>query len=237
MENENENEKQIVPVRKVIAKPAIETFMTTSEVAKQLNTSNKVVLENARKCLPDKKIENGKTTFWSKPEITQLIEQLKTSNPNQHGFTGAVKGVSTELTPALKIRQAMLLMDEGYKEELEILHRKIEQAEETIKEQKPKVDIYNEYIDRKTFCNFTDAANYIGVSLKKLMSYLRIDYIYKNSVGDYRCFEKYNEYFALRPYYLKDKVHQQLLFNIKGLEFFKKKILDRIEREKKLKQI
>lgn len=38
-------------------------------------------------------------TYWNKAEVTVLIEQMKNSKPNQHTFTGAVKGISTELTP------------------------------------------------------------------------------------------------------------------------------------------
>ena len=98
--------------------------MTTKEIAERLNTSPKVILENARKCLPNKQIENGKPTFWSQAEITILLEQLKTSNPNQNTFTGAVKAVTTELTPALKIKKAFDLMQEGYEEELSLLRAK-----------------------------------------------------------------------------------------------------------------
>lgn len=93
-------------------------LMTTKELATILNTSPKVVLENAKKCLPNKIIENGKQTYWSKVETTVLIEQMKSSNPNQHSFTGAVKAVTTELTPALKLKKALDLAQEAYEEEL-----------------------------------------------------------------------------------------------------------------------
>ena len=101
-----------------------EKTVTTRELAKELGTSPKVILENARKCLPGKKIENGKRTFWNEVEVTMLVEQMKTSNPNQNTFTEAVKAVSTDLTPALKIKKAMELMQEGYEEELTILRAK-----------------------------------------------------------------------------------------------------------------
>lgn len=98
-----------------------EKLMSTREVAESLNTSPKVILSNARKCLPNKIIENGKTTYWTNAEVTILLERLKTNSPNQHGLNGAVKGVSTDLTPALKIKKAMELMAEGYQEELDRL--------------------------------------------------------------------------------------------------------------------
>ena len=131
-----------------------EKTVTTKELAEQLKTSPKVVLENAKKCLPNKRIENGKPTYWSKTEITILIEQMKTSNPNQYTFTGAVKAISTDLTPALKIKKAMELMQEGYEEELAILRAKnaekqaiIEQQDKQLEEQKPQVAGYKLTMD------------------------------------------------------------------------------------------
>lgn len=101
--------------------------VTTKELAERLGTSPKVILENARKCLPNKIIENGRQTFWNEAEITVLIEQMKSSNNNQHAFTGAVKAVSTELTPALRIRKAMLEMQAAYEDELAILKARSEE--------------------------------------------------------------------------------------------------------------
>lgn len=109
----------------------LEQLLSTKEVAEQLNTSPKVIIENARKCLPNKVIEHGKTTFWNQAEITILIEQLKTSNPNQSTFTAAVKAVSTELTPALRIRNAMLEMQSAYEEELQNISAKLKKSEQT----------------------------------------------------------------------------------------------------------
>lgn len=71
---------------------ATEKTMTTRELAKQLGTSPKVVLENAKKCLPNKKIENGKATYWTKEEVTVLLEQMKSSNLNQYSLYWSGKG-------------------------------------------------------------------------------------------------------------------------------------------------
>ena len=108
------------------------TTMTTKELANFLKTSPKVILENAKKCLPNKKIENGKPTYWNKVEVTILIEQMKNSNPNQHTFTGAVKAVSTDLTPALKLKKALDLAQEAYEEELQIIRARAELAESVV---------------------------------------------------------------------------------------------------------
>lgn len=84
--------------------------MTTREVAKALGTSKKVVLENAKKCLPNKAIEHGKPTLWTEKEVTVLLEQMKSSRPNQYPtVTAAVTAAQTSLTPALRITEAAKL--------------------------------------------------------------------------------------------------------------------------------
>ena len=63
-----------------------EKTMTTREVADALGTSVKVIIENARKCLPNKKIENGKATYWTEPECSAIKLQMKkneTGNQNK----------------------------------------------------------------------------------------------------------------------------------------------------------
>lgn len=101
-------------------------LMTTRELADRLKTSPKVILENARKCLPDKVIENGKQTFWDEAEVTVLIDRLKNNQKTNSSdpYFQSKGSISTELTPALKIKKAMELMQEGYEEELAILRAK-----------------------------------------------------------------------------------------------------------------
>lgn len=87
-----------------------EKLMTTKEVAKILKTSSKVILVNAKKCLPNKKIMNGKPTMWNEAEVTVLLDCLK-NNANGQGartdttFTEVVKVTETSLTPALKAQE------------------------------------------------------------------------------------------------------------------------------------
>jgi len=121
--------KNEIEVTGKCALSASTSIFSTKQFAKQLHTSPKVILENAKKCIPNKIIEKGKPAYWSKAEVAAIIEQLKKSNLNQSTFTGAVKAVSTELTPALKIKQAMLLMQEGYEEELVLMQLRAETAE------------------------------------------------------------------------------------------------------------
>ena len=90
-----------------------DSAITTMQFAKQLGTSPNVVLENARKCLPNKKIENGKPTYWTKEEVTILLDYMKshTSNNRSAEFSSLVANTSTELTPALKAQQFISSID------------------------------------------------------------------------------------------------------------------------------
>lgn len=88
-----------------------ETTMTTAEVAQQLGTKPNVITENAKKCLPNKRIENGKTTFWTQEEITILLDFIKSHKVGAGvNLSNDLIGVSTDLTPALKIKKAMELV-------------------------------------------------------------------------------------------------------------------------------
>ena len=97
-----------------------EQTVTTKELAEQLHTTKDVVLANAKKCLPNKRIEQGKPTLWNKAEVTVILDYMKThaSNNRSVEFNSTVENYSTELTPALKIKKAFDLMQEGYEEEL-----------------------------------------------------------------------------------------------------------------------
>ena len=173
-----------------VCSDADERLITTKEVAEQLGTDKKVILENARKYLPSKRFEHGKTALWSKAELTVLIDGMKQNQSNQYRekgtVTAAVTVASTDLTPALKIKKAMELMQEGYEEELAILRAKNAEKDRQLEEQKPMVESYKDYVDRGKFCNFRDGAKYLGLKEKEFMTLLKSKYIYKNSVGEYR---------------------------------------------------
>ena len=84
-------------MRNEVSNEIKENLKKTSDLAKILNTSPKVIIENAKKFLPNKVFKNGKTTYYTEEEATILIEGLKGNNPNQSTFTGSVKAVSTTL--------------------------------------------------------------------------------------------------------------------------------------------
>lgn len=112
--------------------------ITTRKLAEQLGTDKKVLIENARKYLPGKVFAHGKQTLWTKEEVTVLIEGMKQNNSNQHrekgSVTGAVTVASTELTPALKIKRAMEMMQEAYEEELAIIKARALEAERVVRQ-------------------------------------------------------------------------------------------------------
>lgn len=116
---------------------SLETI-TTRKLAEQLGTDKKVLIENARKYLPGKVFAHGKQTLWTKEEVTVLIEGMKQNNSNQHrekgSVTGAVTVASTELTPALKIKRAMEMMQEAYEEELAIIKARALEAERVVRQ-------------------------------------------------------------------------------------------------------
>ncbi|MDO5576538.1 MAG: phage antirepressor KilAC domain-containing protein [Fibrobacter sp.] len=156
--------------------PVEEKTMTTSEVAKQLDTSNDVVLSNARKCLPEKQINNGKPTFWNLKEVTILVEFMKKNNNRTDSKTfGTVSKVTTKLTPALRIYNAMLEMQSAYEDELAIIKQRAELAEAK-----------NErlMLSKNTF-TATDIAKELGmtsaIALNKILCEKGIQYKARNS--------------------------------------------------------
>lgn len=96
--------------------------MTTKEVAQVLGTTPNVITENGKKLFPNKKVQRGKAVDWTGEEVTVLIDHMRKNPSNNAGgelISSTYKSeLSTNLTPALKIQQAMLLMQEGYEEEI-----------------------------------------------------------------------------------------------------------------------
>lgn len=208
------NGTNILSARNDVSLAQNDVSITTRQLAEQLKTSPKVILENAKKCLPNKKIENGKPTYWSKEDVTVLVEFFKGNKPTQYTFTVSVKAVSTDLTPALKLKKALDLAQEAYEEELAILRAK------NI-EMQPKAVVYDSLVDRSKTLNFRDMAAKLGMTQNEFMSILKAKYIYKNSVGEYRAYSYYSNLFALRTFARGvDKTGEQLLLSMDGINYF-----------------
>lgn len=116
------SENSAISLAKIVNNTNPELF-STKQIAEQLTVSTKTIRENAKKCLPNKKIENGKPTYWNKAEVTILLDYLKKHPGNNRKDlylegTGAISSTSTELTPSLRMIQAMEMFKAAADEEL-----------------------------------------------------------------------------------------------------------------------
>lgn len=148
--------------------------MTTKELAQVLGTTPNVVTENGKKLFPNKKVQRGKAVDWTGEEVTVLIDHMRKNPSNNAGdelISSTYKSeLSTNLTPALKIQQAMLLMQEGYEEEI----ARLESDKQLLLEQKQAAEAETEriYQVNKNFHNnlytATDLAKMLGTSPNKV---------------------------------------------------------------------
>ena len=129
--------------------------MTTKEVAETLGTTPNVITENGKKLFPNKKVQHGKALDWTDEEVTVLIDYMQKNPSNNAGnqlISSTYKSeLSTKLTPALKIKQAMLLMQEGYEEEIARLESEnnqllLEYKAEKEEHQKDKELVLHKYL-------------------------------------------------------------------------------------------
>ena len=164
----------------------IEKKMTTKEVAESLSCTVKTVLENAKKCLPNKVFENGKPTEWNEAEVTVLLDYMKEhSNRPDLPLQPVVKATETSLTPDLVIFKA--------EQEITALHEKVVAAykvklEQLEKEKNAAIEEVNRiYQVEHNFHNKSYSASQIaaelGVTPKKIGALanqhrLKIDPIY-----------------------------------------------------------
>ncbi|MGI5085264.1 phage antirepressor KilAC domain-containing protein [Treponema putidum] len=149
---------------------------STKQLADFLKTTPKVVLENARKCLPNKEVKKGIATYWSKEEVTIILEQMKMSNPNQHTFTAAVKDVSTDLTPTYKKLKALELYSEAVQEEIALLKSKNQELSIQLLEASLKVEYFDRFIGSDNCFNFTTVSSQFGILPVERFTKLLRDY-------------------------------------------------------------
>ena len=191
---------------------------TTRQLAEQFGTRPNVITENGKKCFPNKKIENGKVTYWTKEEATVLLECLKENNTNQHNLSGGLIGTSTELTPALKIKKAMELMMEGYEEELSILRAKNAEQAEKISSDAPKVDYYDRICNASGLVNIRQASKLLNVPEKKFIGALiESGYLYRDSCGTLTPYAGRAALFAVKEWTANGKAGIQTLITPEGL--------------------
>ena len=198
--------------------------MTTSEVAASLGTSNKVILENAKKCLPDKDIKNGVATLWTEAEVTVLLDYLK-NNPQTNASNLYLKSkgaASTKLTPALKIKKAFDLMREGYEEELAILKAQNAEQQKQLSEAQPKVSYYDNLIDTGGLTNLRNTAKLLKIPERKFIKRLEVDgYLFRNKRGELQPYSEYNNLlFEIREWQHGEKCGVQTFVTVFGKKVF-----------------
>ena len=129
--------------------------MMTKEVAETLGTTPNVITENGKKLFPKKEVQRGKAVDWTDEEVTVIIDHMQKNPSNSAGnqlINSTYKSeLSTKLTPALKIKQAMLLMQEGYEEEIARLESEnnqlqLEYQAEKQEHQKDKELVLHKYL-------------------------------------------------------------------------------------------
>ena len=205
-------------------------LISTSELAKQLNCKNNTITENAKILFPNKIIENGKTTYFTEAETTLIIDKLQHNNSNQNNLSSSVIGIKTSLTPALKIKQAMEMMQEAYEEELEILKLKNQEQQQLIEQQQPKVEFYDKVIDSKDWIDMGQVAKVLndGLGRNKIFEILRDNKILDRKNNPYQQYQDQG-YFRLieTSYNLPNgdcKIYLKTLISQKGLDYIRKLI-------------
>lgn len=155
--------------------------MSIGEVAQSLSCSHETVRYYANKLGFTK---NGVKTLLDESQVTLILDAIKNANTNQHNLPKGLSEVSTSLTPALKIKQAMEMMQSAYEEELQILRAKqIEDA--------PKVEFFNQVTDSTDCIDMGTVAkvlNFKNIGRTKLFEILRNNGIL---MSDNRPYQKY----------------------------------------------
>lgn len=127
-----------------------------------------------------------------------------------------------------KYRNYLIKLEKAWNTPEAVMARALQVANQTldnIKQQvaimQPKAVVYDELVDRSKTMNFRDMAAKLGFSQKEFMTILKSKYIYKNSIGEYRAYSEYQQYFTLRTYNIStDKTGEQLLLNMNGITYF-----------------
>lgn len=121
----------------------------------------------------------------------------------------------------IKLEQAWNTPEMVMKRALQIADKKVEEMKARLFEQKPKVLVYDNLVDRSKTMNFRDMATKIGMTQNEFMTILKAKYIYKKDNGEYRAYSDYQKYFCLRTYTKGvDKTGEQLLLNMEGITYF-----------------
>jgi len=172
----------------------LQNILSTTKLAKQLKTSNKVILENSRKCLPNKIILNGQNTHWTQEEITILLDYTKHHQGNNNlNFQSKAE---TELTPILRLQKLQAEMQSIYEAENEKLKLENQQQKETIND-------FNLTIDKK---------------INKQELFTKINNLIRDKAGE----KFHHNYAESYKFYYSEFAKRHNIYNSITMEYFKK---------------
>jgi hypothetical protein len=126
--------------------------LSTTQLAKMLKTSNKVITENTKKCLPNKIIENGKLTFYNEAEVTVLIDYMKKNNNRVDTPTFTTSSIaSTSLSPALEMAQLIQRIKSDYERIIAITNTENNRLQKQNDTLQIKLDQHNDWISVRRY--------------------------------------------------------------------------------------
>ena len=197
----------------------IEHSNVTSMLA-SIDDEEKLVIEPSKDCLVGSFQANTKYSFLTEDGLYEVL--MLSRKPFAKLFKKEVKKIlhSIRTNGGYIAGQEELSEQELMAKALIVANNVIAQKDSQIAELKPKAQGYLNYVDRGRFCNLRDAAGYLKIPQNEFMDLLRSKYIYKNSMGEYRCYAQYSDCFALRPFTRGDQTGQQLMLTIEGLNYF-----------------
>lgn len=156
--------------------------LSLKDISEQLNVAYDTIQRHAQKL---GFTQNGVKTYLDEKQVTLLLEDIqKTNNRKDLPSTTVIEGTSTTLTPALKIKRAMELMQEGYEEELQILRGKITELT-------PKAEFFDAVADSKTAISIAEVAKVLHfqkIGQNKLFEILRAENILMGNNQPYQRF-------------------------------------------------
>ena len=160
--------KDLIKENKVMT---IKQIVNEIKKAGLIAPSERTIQRDVKKCFPDKKIENGKAITLTELEFTLLLDYMKhKNNRSDLASTTVVEHLTTNLSPALKMKQAFDLMNEAYQEEITRLKQQnIEVVEENgvLKLENKQLVEENNYLKKLTDFQSTQ----IGYYTKKYHSW------------------------------------------------------------------
>lgn len=196
-----------------------EKKMSVKEVAEAIGYEKDYLRKKVKELFPES-VQNGVETMLTEEQVFDLKKSLvpRTLDLKVQGENAVTSLDIEEMT--LKVLQYHMDKVVQLKAENERQRLQINQAEQKIALDAPKVADWDKFASHETFINFRDAASKLGKTQKEFMDFLRTKYIYKNARQEYRAYAEYQLYFSLRPFSSNSIIGSQLMLTAGGLSFF-----------------